>query len=68
MKKEPTPTQLEALKVLRLGVWQSAYELQVSIATLNALERKGFVENMRTSGAMFSPRTNILWRKTETDA
>jgi hypothetical protein len=43
-------------------VWKSAYELQLSRATLEALVRKGWAESKITNGYMFSPRTCIFYR------
>lgn len=42
--------------------WQSAFDLGVSIATLDALVRKGLAEKRRDSLG-FSPRTTMYYRK-----
>ncbi len=57
-----TPTQLSAYTKLSPMVWKSAYDLRVSLATLDALVRKGWAESKVTTGYMFSPRTNIYYR------
>jgi hypothetical protein len=44
--------------------WQSAYDLQESITTLDALVGKGFAaRKVNTLGSMFSPRTSCLYRR-----
>ena len=44
------------------GEWTTAYDLQCSVATLNALFDKGIVETKRISGSYYFPRTNIEYR------
>lgn len=61
-KKLPK-TQQKALAGMYVGIWYSAYELGVSIATLNALHRKNLVERRSDIGASFSPRTAVEYRK-----
>jgi len=56
-------TQKNVLKRMTLGQWYNAYTLQCSLATLEALRRKGFVEEELVAGSFFSPRTLCLWRK-----
>lgn len=57
-----TLTQLSAHLKLSPMFWKTAYDLQVSLATLNALVRKGWAESKVTNGYMFSPRTCIYYR------
>lgn len=46
-------------------VWSSAYDLQLSMQTLDALVKRGLAErrNEAALGAMFSPRTVIQYRR-----
>lgn len=55
--------QEEALERMELGKWYSAYGLQVSLGTLEALGRKGKVKVRRGLGSIFSPRTEIKFMK-----
>ena len=44
--------------------WKSAYELQESISTLNALVSKGMLQKRRTDlGSMYAPRNANEYRK-----
>lgn len=43
--------------------YRSAYP-RLSLATLNALERRGFVTSKRKLGSMAMPHTSIMWRIT----
>ena len=43
--------------------WYSAYNLQCSISTLNALHKAGLVEGRCDSGYLHSPRTSIMYRR-----
>lgn len=55
-----TPTQQTALDKLSKIKGQCSYELGVSLATLEALVKKGKAKRIQTGGnlgAMFSPRT-----------
>ena len=61
--KKPTPTQMAVLHRMEPGVWSCAYTLRTSLTVLYALERHGLVKCKRGMGAMFSPRTEILFRK-----
>lgn len=40
----------------------SAYDLKVSLATLNALRSKGYIVQITEPGAMFYPRSCIMFR------
>lgn len=48
--------------------WYSAYELQVSLITLRALEDRGLLESRHDSGSAFFPRSCIMWRKTKEES
>lgn len=55
-------TQRRALdKFVTLGYF-SAYDLQESRLTLNALVRKGLLERFHQDGHLFLPRIRILYR------
>lgn len=54
--------QKEVLKKIKRGVWYSAYNLQVSIATLRALVKKGILESKSGLGSLFDPRSNVMFR------
>ena len=43
--------------------WQSSYKLHVGLNTLNVLVNRGLAERKSLIGYMFSPQTNILFRK-----
>lgn len=61
-----TPVQERAASKLT-NVWQCAYTLRESIATLNALHRKQIAEKrVHTLGSMFSPRTTTEYRLAKT--
>lgn len=56
-------TQKEVLQ--RLGTeYKCAYELKASMATLDALEKKGLATSKSGLGAIFSPRTSIEYKLT----
>ena len=58
-----TPNQQNALDKLQDGKWHSAYELQVSLNTMQALESRNLVEVFRHRlGSYYSPRTSIEFR------
>lgn len=59
-----TPIQSQVLYRFPKDKWKSAYDLQVSMATLNALVEKGFLERrgVGTLGAHYSPRTTVEYR------
>lgn len=56
-------TQTKVLGRMESNKWYSAYTLQCPIATLEALQQKGFVRMRMGLGAIFSPRVNILFQK-----
>lgn len=59
-----TPAQVRAYGKLSTVQWESAYTLGCSIATLNALVRKGLVERRgdNTFGAAFFPSNFLEYR------
>ena len=59
-----TPIQSRVLYRFPKDKWKSAYDMQVSMATLNALVEKGFLERrgVGTLGAHYSPRTTVEYR------
>jgi len=54
--------QIRTLNKLNAYEWQSAYKINESLATLQALVHKGLVESKHTLGAFSFPRTGILFR------
>jgi len=54
--------QIRALNKLDAHEWWSAYEINESLATLQALKHKGLVESKHTLGAFSFPRIGILFR------
>ena len=62
--KKLTQIQRFVLANLNDGEWRSAYELQVSRATLRALMTRGLVQSRGAGGlnALLSPRTTIEYR------
>lgn len=56
-----TKTQTKALKKLNNN-WQSAYELQESLSTLNSLVRIKKAKSKSEIGSAFSPRTAIKFK------
>lgn len=58
-----TKVQQRALDKMVLGKVYCAYELHESMATLDALVRKGYLKKRSGLGAMFSPRTEIEYMK-----
>ena len=58
-----SPKMREALERLSKDEWRCAYTLQVSMQTLEALWRRGFVlRRSQVMGSMFSPRTTAEWK------
>ena len=59
-----TEAQSKALQKAS-GLWRDAYELGASIATLDALVKKGLLERRGGGGlgAMYSPRTTLEYRR-----
>ena len=55
-------TQQRAVKKMEQGKWWSAYGLQESLSTLNALHRKGVIERRAERGSGFMPRICIKFR------
>jgi sulfur relay (sulfurtransferase) DsrF/TusC family protein len=44
------------------STWQSAYDIQESLATLRALVRRGLAESKANLGAVAFPRNSIYFR------
>jgi hypothetical protein len=63
LSKKLTKIQTEILDKMPKGKELSAYDLQCSLATLNALYHKGYVSRTSRSGSMFCPRTGITFQK-----
>jgi len=62
-----TKAQNKVLEKMTVGHWYSAYVLQCSIATLNALAKKKIVERSGGAvGCMFCPRTSTQFKLKET--
>lgn len=59
-----TDAQRRALAKFADGAWHSAYDVQASLATLNALRKRGLLQRQSGLGALFSPRTSIEYRIT----
>jgi hypothetical protein len=60
-----TPAQTRVLGKMSDGHWVSAYALQERLATLEALQKKRLVTAKYYLGYIWSPRTEILWCKTD---
>lgn len=58
-------SQEAALEKMELNKWYCAWDLKVSLATLEALERKGMVKKKQELGSMFYPRLHIKFMKVE---
>jgi hypothetical protein len=59
-----TKIQSRALaKLHRRGGWESAYGLQESLGTLDALYRKGLVHKKMGLGSMAFPRSSIMYKE-----
>lgn len=63
MIKKLTKKQFEILNKMTKGKKLSAYDLQCSISTLNALSHKGYVLRTSGLGSMYCPRTGIKFQK-----
>lgn len=63
--KKLTPAQTRALEKFSQGQVLSAYDSQVSIATLRALVEKGYLKDVTPPGpgGMFSPATHFKFQK-----
>jgi len=57
-----TKAQQDALSRLSDTEWRSAYDLQCSLSTLNALVSKGEAIKRHNLGSSFSPRTCIEFK------
>ena len=56
-----TKAQSAALQRMKETPRSSAYTMKVSMATLEALERKGLAKAFRGLGSMAFPKTAIKW-------
>lgn len=57
------PAQLRALaKLAKAADWQCAYDVQESLATLDALVSRGYAQRVREEGWLFIPRVQIKYR------
>ena len=62
-----TKVQQRTLNKMIPGKTYNAYQLGESLASLDALVKKGYLEKRAGLGAMFSPRTEIQYRRISTD-
>jgi len=58
-------SQEAALDKMELNRWYSAWKLKVSLATLEALHKRGMVKKKHELGYMFYPRQHIKFMKVE---
>lgn len=58
-----SPTQQRVLFHMPRGKWLSASEIGASLATLNALHRKGAIERRQEGGAFDRPLAMIEFRR-----
>lgn len=62
-KPQLSKTQQEVVTKMQSGQWYSAYDLRVSISTMEALEKKRIVNPHPQNGVYgFSPRTSLQWK------
>jgi len=54
-----SPTQEKVLAKMEPGKWYSAYNLQCSLATLEALHKKDILKRKSSLGSMAFPRNEI---------
>lgn len=62
LRPEFSPAQQRAINKLKDMEWKSAYDIQESRNTLDALVSKGVLESRGGLGSMAFPRNNILYR------
>lgn len=60
---ELTSAQMAVLNKMEVGIGYSAYSLQCSLSTLNALVRRNLVSSHYGLGSMAFPRTSIKFSK-----
>lgn len=60
--KKISKTMLRCLNKLSYKKWKSSYEVQESLSTLSALQKRGLVERKVELGYLFTPHTAIKWR------
>lgn len=61
--KQLTKVMCKALDKMRDGKWYSAYGLQISLNTMNALQSRGLVESKCGLGSVYCPATGIKFKK-----
>lgn len=62
MNKPLTKLQKRCMSKLSMDKWQSAYELEENLNTLNGLHKRRLVIAKGMQGSYFYPRTNLLWK------
>lgn len=67
MAEKMTKAMLAALQKIEPHRLISAYSAHVRMDTLEALERRGFVEAQRGLGSIAFPHTSTGWRITEVE-
>lgn len=60
--KKLSKIMLRCLDKLSYKEWKSSYELQESLSTLYALQKRGLVEKKDGLGYMFMPEIVIKWK------
>ena len=68
MSVKLSSTQQAVLNRMLPKIWHTAYDLQCSKATLDALHSRGLVDKKFGPGSMFSPRTNIYYKRADTES
>lgn len=61
--KKLSKIQSETLARMKYNIWYCAYEMGVSMATLNALYRLNLLDRRSEAGAFYSPRTSVEFRR-----
>lgn len=65
MSKKLSKAQKVVLNKMNSGQWYTAYDLNCSLTTLESLANRKILEMKSGLGSMFSPRTEIYFRKKE---
>ena len=55
--------QKRTLSMMEIGIWYSAYDLKIPIGTLRTLRDKKILESRQELGSMYSPQTEIKFRR-----
>lgn len=63
MTTKLSKTQIAVLEKMAPDQWYTAYDLNCSLTTLEALTNRKILEMKGGLGSMFSPRTEIRFRK-----